>query len=749
MKRRLFVVSNRLPLTVTYTGTEAVRTKSSGGLVSALNSFLEQEHNDFSEIFWVGIPGCGPADWEKINPRPLTDEHNYLPVYLDQAIYEQYYNGFSNSTIWPLFHYFPSFTEYNRDNYSSYIKANEAFAETLSGELRPDDVIWIHDYHLMPLANIIRRMIPDITIGFFLHIPFPSYEVFRLLPKQWQHDILTGILGSDLIGFHTIDYANHFLKTVQMVLGYENDTNILRYQNRLIKADVFPISIDYEKFNKAYHENKVAGLRDQLLSKFPGKKIIFSVDRLDYTKGVSHRLEGFRCFLERNPGYREKVVFVMVIVPSREYIPRYAERKKLIDEMIGNINSKIGTIHWQPVIYQYSSLDFEEMVALYTGCDMALITPLRDGMNLVAKEFAASRHDKRGVLLLSEMAGAARELTTAIHINPNDVEEIAEKIKVGLEMSTEEQGSRITAMQKRISQYDVITWANDFITQLHTIKLKQQEFQVKFIDDADKAELYSMYRSSAKRLILLDYDGTLTPFASHPERATPSAGLKKILSLLASDERNEVFIISGRSSDMLDSWFSEVRVHLIAEHGAKLKRYNADWVQLVTVQHDWKPQVKKTMEEYIKRCANSSVEEKEFSISWHYRNAGSEHGKLRARELFNDIHEYAAQLGVQLLMGNKIVEAKVNGANKGLVVKNHIFNETYDFVFAAGDDKTDEDMFRYLAATDKSYTVKVGPEASFAKYNLMTPEMVVRLLRSLSSLPQQSPVSGSKQSVIA
>lgn len=735
MQKRLFIVANRLPVTIrAVDGTIEIR-QSSGGLVSAINSYLQQQpNNDFAEIFWAGIPCCEPADWDTVKVALNRSHYEYIPVYLGEKLYNQYYNGFSNATVWPLFHYFPSYTEYDRTNYSSYMQANAAFAETLQKHLRPNDVVWIHDYHLLPLADMIRQKFPDITIGFFLHIPFPSYEVFRLLPKQWQYELLTGMMGADLIGFHTIDYATHFLKTVQMVLGYENDLNIMRYRNRLVKADVFPISIDFEKFNNAWADKKVTELRNELLQKFPGKQIIFSVDRLDYTKGVEHRLEGFRYFLQENSEYKEKVVFVMVIVPSREYIPRYAERKKMIDELISNINSKIGTIHWQPVIYQYNSLSFEEMLALYTACDMALITPLRDGMNLVAKEFAASRKDKKGVLLLSEMAGASRELTTALLINPNDVIDIAEKIRAGLLMDEAEQRSRMEVMQKRISQYNVATWANDFITQLYHAKTKQQEFQVKFIDDADKRYLFSVYMNAAKRLFLLDYDGTLVSFSSAPDTTVPGDELKNILNCLAADPRNDVYIISGRSSHVLDEWFADMPIHLVAEHGAKMRNSNGKWSVLVSAQHDWKPAVTTTMEQYVKRCANTFIEEKEFCISWHYRDANPEQAKLRARELFNEIHEYSGQLGVQLLMGNKVVEVKVNGANKGLVVKNHILHHNYDLVFAAGDDKTDEDMFRQFINNENAYTIKVGPEASYAKYNLLTPQMVVALLSSLGNI---------------
>ncbi|WP_431210302.1 trehalose-6-phosphate synthase [Puia sp. P3] len=315
---------------------------------------------------------------------------------------------------------------------------------------------------------------------FFLHVPFPSYELFRLIPKQWQKDILTGVMGADLIGFHTIDYASHFLSSVEEVLKVEHDGQFLAWDNRKIKADAFPISIDYNLFHDAYDDPMVSEAREKYVELKGGKKMIFSVDRLDYTKGVANRLKGFQQFISNYPEYLEKVIFVLVIVPSRDSVVKYAERKKIIDESVGNLNSGLGNVVWQPIIYKYGHLDFNELIALYTACDLALITPLRDGMNLVAKEFVASRKDLSGVLVLSEMAGAAHELTEALLINPNDVIEIASAIKAGLEMSQRDQGERLQEMQDRISHYDVYVWATDFFNELKAVKDVQLSLRSNF-----------------------------------------------------------------------------------------------------------------------------------------------------------------------------------------------------------------------------------------------------------------------------
>ncbi len=732
MKKRLFIVSNRLPITVDEE--KGIQT-ATGGLITAVNSFLENDNRkNYKEIYWAGVPGCNIASWIPAIKKIQNTDFTYLPVFPANNEYHEYYNGFSNSVLWPLFHYFPSFAEYNASNFIHYKKVNEQFAETLLRVLQPGDTVWVHDYHLLPLCSLIRKELPELSIGFFLHIPFPSFEIFRLLPKAWQADLLKGILGADLIGFHTIDYASHFLQSISMVLGLDHERNIIHHDNRLIKIDVFPISIDFKKFNNGYNNKIVEQYRNALLEQMKGRQIIFSVDRLDYTKGVQNRLNGYEHFLQKNPQYHNKVIFIMVIVPSRDTITKYAERKKMIDETISRINSKIGNIQWMPVIYQYNCLEFEEMLGLYTACDLALITPLRDGMNLVSKEFVASRKDKKGVLIISEMAGAARELTDALTINPNDIVEMAEKIKLGLEMDETEQKNALENMQRRIASYDVQAWADDFMRELSNIKNKQNSFQIKFIDEFTKLKIYEAYTNSKKRLLLLDYDGTLVPFSSNPDLATPGPDLLKLIKELCTQKENNVFLISGRNSSWLEKQFGSLCINLIAEHGARYRWKNSDWITDVQTHNEWKEQVHNIMEMYVRRCANSMIEEKDFSMVWHFRNANPDQGKLRSQELMSELNEYLRNRHLQVLMGNKIVEVRQSGINKGASIKKIIENAEYDYLFAVGDDRTDEDMFKELMHSQNSFTIKVGPEASFAKYNLYTPQMVVALLGGFTQL---------------
>lgn len=739
MEKRLFIVSNRLPVNVETNGTESVLKPSSGGLVSAISSYLEKESHEpdqvFDKQFWVGVPGCTPGVWSSVKHGVSAEGYEYVPVFVNKKSYDAYYNGTSNSVLWSLFHYFPSFAEFNGGHYEQYKYVNGEFLNVLIKYLQPNDVVWIHDYHLLPLAAMIRQAIPEITIGFFLHIPFPSFEIFRIMPKRWQRELLEGVLGADLIGFHTTDYALHFLKCVHMILGVEHDMYTLSYQNRLVRIGIFPISIDFYKFYDAYDKPVIQKLRTQMRKQFPDKKIIFSADRLDYTKGVNNRLKAYEYFLRKYPEYHEQVVFVMVIVPSRDVISRYAERKKMIDEYIANLNSRVGNFRWQPIIYQYNSLGFDELCSMYTCCDLALITPIRDGMNLVAKEFVASRKDGQGVLVLSEMTGAAKELTEALTISPSDIEEIAMKIKQGLEMGEEEQEQRIRIMQEKIKSYDVVAWATDFFDHLRQVKSMKQYYEVHFLDVAEKRKLLEQYTSAGQRLLLLDYDGTLTPLVSMPHLAAPDDHLLELLQQLAADKRNVVYIISGRDAQTLQEWLGQLPVGIVAEHGALIKMPGSqEWEMADNATSDWMKDIHKIIARYVRNCSGSFVESKLYSIAWHYRNVDNNQALIYAAELYNELQACAMHLNIQVIKGNKVIEVRNKGVNKGAAIKSILKHATHDFILACGDDTTDEDMFSQLADVPGAITVKVGDQASYARFNLHTPEMIRSLLQTLGNV---------------
>lgn len=732
MKKNLFIVSNRLPLTIEQTDSGHVCRQSSGGLVSAINDYLNHGGKaGFSGTYWAGVPGCSGQVWNEV--ADSSGDFEYLPVFVPDSMYEAYYAGFSNSLIWPLFHYFPSFAEYTPAKFQAYMDANQLFADALLSQLKKEDTVWIHDYHLLPLAGMLRAALPELTIGFFLHIPFPSHELFRVMPKDWQSALLRGLLGADLIGFQTVDYAGHFMNCLEAVLKIEHDGQHVQWNNRQVKVDAFPISIDFSRYHEASGQPGVEEVMRKYQELKGDRKLIFSVDRLDYTKGILPRLAGYARFLEENPEYQGKVVFALSIVPSRDAITKYVERKRLIDEYIGNLNSRMGNITWQPVIYQYNHLNFEELSALYLTCDLALITPLRDGMNLVSKEFVASRKDQKGVLVLSEMAGSAKELTDALLINPNDEAEISRMIKRGLEMEEAEQKQRMEAMQARIERYDVVAWAGDFFEELKLIKESQLEFEVKFIDNLTRIALFRQYSDASKRLFLLDYDGSLVNFSRQPEAAIPDRELLITLGRLAANPQNKVYIISGRDSKTLEAWFGNLPVGLIAEHGVKIRQADGHWeLSQPYINTDWKLRVGRLMDHYVSRLPQSFVEQKEYSMAWHYRAASLTDGQIRAKEAYEGLRMHTAELPLQVLHGNKVIEVRIKGVNKGTAVKHILNNGIYEFILCIGDDKTDEDMFRKLARTPEAFTIKVGADASFAKYNLHNPAAVRSLLENLA-----------------
>lgn len=729
---RLIIISNRLPFSVLREQDSISLRQSSGGLVSAIKSYIEQEHAErvFTEKIWVGVADFTSEEWKQVRSSDMNSrDFSILPLFVREESYNNYYNGFSNSVLWPLFHYFPSLAKYKKEDFDAYVTVNRLFADTLLPVLQPDDIVWVHDYQLMLLPQMIRMERPEATIGFFLHIPFPSYELLRLLPSEWKMAIINGLLGADLVGFHTFDYVQHFIHSVKMLLRIDNNYNTLQYQHRVVKAELFPIGIDYQKFKNSTENHVILAKRNEIKKNFYEKKIIFSVDRLDYTKGLMYRLQGFEFFLEHYPQWRENVVFIFSIVPSRDNIPTYNEMKRMIEEKVSTINGLYSTLSWQPVIYRYNHMEFDELSALYQATDVALITPLRDGMNLVAKEFVASCSAQRGVLVLSELAGAASELNEAVTVNPTDVEEVAAAINQSLLMPVQEQRDRMILMQKRIMDYDVNKWVNDFLDQLESVKKEQEKVKVKLLDNRTIELIRKLYNDAEKRCILLDYDGTLAPFTRMPADAVPGETLYGLLRSLCDDPKNHIAVISGRDAETLEKWLGKLPLTLVAEHGAQIKMKGSTWEQVTTVSSSWKDDIRPLLQVFVSRCAGSFIEEKKNTLVWHYRNTPPEFGFTRSRELINSISQFAQNTPVQVIDGNKVVEIRLTGVDKGVTASRIMDTVNPDFALCMGDDTTDEDMFRALA--DSAYTIRIGNGNTAADYNIISQDRVLPFLYSL------------------
>jgi trehalose 6-phosphate synthase/phosphatase len=721
---KIITVSYRLPLSIKKQNRKTTITQSAGGLATAVLSYTEKSDKNLT---WVGVADFEKSTWDHHKDSfPKTFEVE--PVFLDKKLNKNFYNIFSNSVLWALFHYFPSYVEYNDEAFEAYKTANEIVAEKVNELYEPGDIIWIHDYHFLGLAKLVREQHPDAKIGYFLHIPFPNFEIFRILPNKVKKYILEGILGANLAGFHTWDNAMHFTECVEKILGVSQRSFIFSQDSHRTRVGSYPISIDFDKFYDAYDTPEVTRLRDEIKDLYQDKKIIFSVDRLDYTKGINNRLYAFESFLEKHPEWKEKVVFLLVIVPSREEINKYGERKQMIERNVGRINGAMGSYKWNPVVYQYQSVDFNRLIALYSSADVALISPVRDGMNLVAKEYVAARKDQRGVLILSSMAGAAKELQEAITINPFDTELTGERINQALLMPVEDQQRRMERMQRYIKKHDVFLWATKFLSD--TEEMYSHDNKAVALKGKDKEEILLKYETANKRLLLLDFDGTLVNLKSRPELAVPDDKLKKLLAGLAADPKNEVWIVSGRDRNFLEHHLGHLTLGLIAEHGGWIKRDT--WEPVIQGTNNWKEQVIRIMEEYTDTNAESFIEEKEFGVAWHYRNVDPKQGFLLSRELLNLLKNHMQNVPVQIIDGNKVIEVKHYMAHKGTTCRNNILCGEYDFAIAFGDDKTDEDLFEQLEGPN-DFAVKVGPGNTSAKYRIDSVEKVLAFLGKLES----------------
>ncbi|MDD6210718.1 MAG: bifunctional alpha,alpha-trehalose-phosphate synthase (UDP-forming)/trehalose-phosphatase [Bacteroidales bacterium] len=719
---KLYIISNRLPVKVSKQNGSFVFSRSEGGLATGLDS-LQIPY----EKHWIGWPGlCPDKETDKKEIEAKLKVLNFHPVFLSETHIKKYYEGYSNSTIWPLCHYFFAYTLFKNDFWQSYRQVNQLFYETICRLVAPGDIVWVQDYQLMLLPDLLRKAFPDLSIGYFHHIPFPSYELFRILPERAE--ILKGLLGADFIAFHTHDYMRHFISSVQRVLHIDFKLDEVQWGNRVVRVDALPMGINYGLYHKASQKAEVQQAIERTRNLFGEHKLILSVDRLNYSKGILHRLEGFASFLEHRPEYHGKVTLAMIIVPSRDHVENYTKLKTKIDEVIGSINGKYSTINWTPVCYFYHGFSFEELTAMYYVADIALVTPLRDGMNLVAKEYVATKCGNAGVLILSEMAGAAVEMTDALLINPNDTEQIERAICQALEMPEQEQKSRLSAMQAVISVQTVNKWASDFINGLKDTCRKNEELRRKLLTPALTEHIQLQYQQAGQRLILLDYDGTLAVLQARPEDARPTTELISFLRQLSQDPANHVVINSGRDHTTLEKWLGALPVSLVAEHGAFYKE-NGVWHKRVH-NADWGQGLLSILQLFVQKTPRSHLEVKDSALAWHYRQSDAWLGPLRAKQLVDALISICMRQNLQILQGNKVVEIKPADYNKGSEVKRLTENRYYDFILAMGDDTTDEDMFRALP--EEAITIKIGNVSESARYNLPFQSEVLSFLKKIT-----------------
>tara|TARA_B100000900_G_scaffold405462_1_gene415102 strand:- start:621 stop:2825 length:2205 start_codon:yes stop_codon:yes gene_type:complete len=727
------IVSNRLPIQLTKLDNSFEFAPTSGGLATGMNSVHKGQ-----ESLWIGWPGIDNDDIDKKTWAPLKKSlkrEGYFPVSLNHKEIEDFYYGLSNKSLWPLFHYFIEFSVFDEKQWKSYQKVNQKFADSVLSNIEEGDTVWIHDYQLLLCPKMIKDIRPDVNIGFFLHIPFPSFEIFRIFP--WRELLLEGILGADLIGFHTYDYERHFLSSVKRILRKEVSFNRVNLETREVVVNTFPMGIDFNKFNNAAqsHLDMVADeksdLKKQLELHKKGAdqgKLILSIDRLDYTKGVVNRIKAFELFLTKYPEYLEKVRLVMLTVPSRSNVSDYKRLKKETDEIVGRVNGKFATINWTPIWYYYRAMAFDDLIDLYMTSDIAMITPVRDGMNLVAKEFVATRVKGDGVLILSEMAGASKELYESVLVNPFDLNQMADALLIAIQMPTEEQQKRNQSMQKRLSRYSVEHWANEFMKALKTKHLNLEESSVIKINDRIQNTIVEKFKAAKKRMIFLDYDGTLVGYHPRPELAIPDKFLIELLKKLINYPQTELAIVSGRDQDFLEKCFGDLSLTLVAEHGYFIKHKKQNWVGKETQQKNWKEDIIPLLETFTDRTPGTFIEEKKNSLVWHYRKTDPELAAERAVELKTVLSSLISD-ELHLLDGDKVIEVVSGSYNKGTAVSEILSDKAADFILCFGDDITDEFMFNDLPS--HAVNVKVGKKNTQANFCIDKPHDVISLLNAL------------------
>lgn len=713
--QRIINVANRLPVIIGKT-----ITLSSGGIVSAIKGVRK----DY-EMSWLGWPGdvIEGAKNKKHIKELLWKKYRCIPVCLDKKEIDGFYQGFSNSTLWPILHYRPHFVKYHNDWWRQYQEVNAKFANAAMKIAQKGELVWIHDYHLMLLPQMLKEKMPHLKIGFFLHTPFPSYEIFRCHPQR--KELLSGLLGADLIGFHTFGYLRHFRSAAMRLLDVDSDTTVIGFGNRKSKLGVFPIGADVESFKNEMETHRFKKKIEEFKEIYKDKTIVLNVERLDYSKGVMQRLEVIDKFLEKRKN-KDDIVFIFINIPSREQVPEYNQLRQEIESFVGRLNGKYATVKNTPIHFIHQSLQFTELCALYNMAQIAMVTPLIDGMNLVAKEYVACKPDYNGVLILSEFAGAANELFQALIVNPYDVESMLSTLELALTLHPDDIRRRMRGMYERVAQFDAKYWAKSFINELDKVKISVQiSPKKKNVEN----ELAKRLKKSQKAAFFLDYDGTICPIQDEPDKAVPDKQVKLLLEKLGERKSIDTYLISGRKQQDLEKWFSKFDITLIAEHGFSYRRpQRGKWEHIARhVDLSWKKPVMEILRQYAGITQGSFVEEKIATLTWHYRKADPEFGLFNAQQMMQLFVEMLSNMPVEVHMGKKILEVKSIYANKGNAVMRFAGGKNkYDLILCCGDDITDENMFKLK--DERLFKIKVGPGPTVANYSIDNPKEMVSML---------------------
>lgn len=696
----------------------------------------------------------------------ISNDHktaNVHPIWLlrrDQQRWRQY----AENVIWPAFHYIMGTPSDGREEsqwWYDYVKFNEAYASKIVQNYKEGDIIWIHDYYLMLLPQLIRMQLPNAIVGFFMHCPFPSSEYFRALPKRQQ--LLDGMLGANKISFQNYSFARHFLSSCKRILGAETTPDSVAMYGETIHIDALPVGIDVDKIEKDCF-NKEIDLKVKAIRELHhGKKIIVGRDRLDTVRGVVQKLQAFETFLEMYPDLRDKVTLIQVSSPN---VLHSTKVETQVTELVSSINGKFGSLNSTPVEHYQMRIPKEDYFALLRVADLCVISSVRDGMNTTALEYVVAQKFNQSPLILSEFSGASGVLKDAIIVNPWDSVSVAKAIYDGLTADAAKKDHWESKLIKSVTPIE--KWTSAFLKDL--IDESVGGPQRNLTSSLNRPLLLEHYKQSDRRLFLFDYDGTLTPIVNDPAAAIPSARLIDILEKLSEDPRNQIWIISGRDQAFLERWLGKNhKLGLSAEHGCFMKDIGSDWVNLAAkFDMSWQRKVEDIYVRYTDKTPGSHIEKKKVALTWHYRRADPELGEFHAKQLMEELQStIATQYDVEVMSGKANVEVRPRFLNKGEIVKrlvltrhgaaqgdgnvddlHHKHEELPDFVVCIGDDSTDEDMFKKLIEIEHNweadinahknerfdsfgiYPIKVGPasKATAATSHLNDPAQVLDTL---------------------
>ncbi len=721
----VIIVSNRLPVSVKKEDDELVFSASIGGLATGLSSYVSD-----GKSIWVGWPGIASEDLTEDDKQEITmrlAKQQCAPVFLTRKQIQEFYNGYSNSILWPVCHDLPvEPTEDLERWWRAYRSVNRLFGEAVTSLARPDSTIWVHDYQLMLLPSILRAEQTGGHIGFFSHIPFPEAEAWSKIKEARQ--LLQGVLGADLVGFHTTVYSQNFIDTCERLKIGDSGPEQVVYHGRPVKITNFPIGIDYEKYAQAGKLGAVKKATKLYKQRYGKRKIIVAVDRLEPSKGLVERLQAYSELLKRDPQLRGKIVMVMIAAASRMEIPAYARLKVDLEKLAAKINKTYGTSRWQPIDLITEPQGFDKVNALYQLADIAFITPLRDGMNLVAKEYVAS-NQKNGVLILSETAGAAEELQDAILVNPANPESVVLALQQAISMPKSELVYRLKRLKRVAADNTIHTWASGFVKTLQKPILVTPHITRSLKGNLHDGLVHD-YREARKRLLLLDYDGSLVPFSEDYKNARPPKSVLDLLQKLQADPRNDVVVVSGRTPEDLETWLGHLPISLVAEHGASIRSVGySSWKTTSKRETQWKRVVTPVLRKYTELTPKARLEIKPHSLVWHYRASPPYYAQKYAVIIKRVLKPIVKTYGIQVFQGNKIIEVKDPRISKGNAISSWL-KKSHDFVLIMGDDLTDEDMFEVAPA--EAYTIKVGRGRTSARYRVPDSKELQRLLKQLT-----------------